>query len=123
MATSTILGISTVRTVPLSDDSLEVQSVASGSGQIPVSLLCGRLLANDVYPIGSATNTLFTISYRSTLPVVPTKIRLTFYTPSTSSSLIQGNVVSGTISNMSFQVQLFGPTGDTTHSIFWEALA
>jgi len=123
MATSTILGISTVRTVPLSDDSLEVQSVASGSGQISVSLLCGRLLANDVYTIGSATNTLFTISYRSTLPVVPTKIRLTFYTPSTSSSLIQGNVVSGTISNTTFQVQLFGPTGDTTHSIFWEALA
>jgi len=123
MATSTILGIPTTVTQPRADDSMELQSSSLGSAQITVANLCGRLLATNVYTIGSTTLTLFTISYGSTLPVVPTKIRLTFYSPSSSSSLVYGNVISGTISNTSFQVQLLGPTGDTAHQIFWEALA
>lgn len=125
MAFSTILNIPTTVTQVRSDDSMELQSVSAGSAQITVANLCGRLLANGIYTITSSTATLLTINYLPTgsLTVTPTRIRLTFYMPSATATLIQGNVVSSTISMSSFQVQLFGPTGDTTHSIFWEALA
>ena len=125
MATSTIIGIPTTVTQTRSDDYIELQSTSAGSANILASNAFGRLLANNVYTITSSTATLLTINYlmSGSLPVTPTRIRLTFYTPSSTAALIQGNVVSSTISATSFQVQLFGPTGDTTHKIFWEALA
>lgn len=123
MATSTIIGIPTTVTATRSDDYIELQSTSAGSANILASNAFGRLLATNVYTISSSTATLLTISFGSTLPVTPTKIRLTFYTPSSTAALIQGNVVSGSISTTQFQVQLFGPAGDTSHSIFWEALA
>ena len=120
MATSSILGIGTTISAPRTDDSMEVQSVSLGSAQMPMSAL-NTPMDSGLATLSSATAVTFTISYHSTLATAPTRWRLTLILPSVTASIPGIAVVPGTTSQ--FTLVLTGPTGDTTHKVFWEALA
>jgi hypothetical protein len=121
MATSTILGISTTVTAPRLDDSVELQSVAAGSAQITVANLIGTILAKGNTTITSPSSQTIAVSFGGTVAAVPTRIYLTIYCLSSSATVVFGNVISGSITNTGFSVQLSGPTGDATHIISWTA--
>lgn len=121
----TILQIPRQITVPDLDDFIEVQSATLGSAGLDFAAL-GVILAKGTFTLTSATATLLTISLGGTLPAVPSNFRLTFNGESVggggSGNIIFGNVVSDTVTDTQFQVQLLGPPGDTTHTLYWEAL-
>ena len=121
MANETILQIGRAVTVPDADASLEIQSVASGSAQIPVSAF-NVPLDSGLYTIASATAVLFTIDYpHGPLAAVPTRFRLTVIIPNATANLIAAFIVGGWNAT-DFQLAISGPAGDTTHTVFWEAL-
>jgi hypothetical protein len=119
MADETILEITRTLTTPDLDASFEGQSAANGSFQCPVSAL-NAPMDSGVYAITSASAVSFTVAFNYTLPQTPTRIRLTLLMPNTSASMPGiGAVINNAIN---FALCLTGPTGDTTHKVFWEAL-
>lgn len=122
MADETILEIGRVVTVPDADASLEGQSASLGSFQIPYSAL-NYPLDSGVFTISSASLSSFVVPFNYTLRSVPTRFRLTLIMPpgATGATPMPGL---GALPNSTanFTLLLTGPTGDTTHQVFWEAL-
>lgn len=124
-ATETILQIPTVRTYPLTDDSMEVQSIATGSGQLALSLLVGgTLLASGTATLNTTSATLQTINFGSTLPSIPSRVEVQFYKTAAAALIPSGAVVLNESTTTQFQLQLAGPLDSTTaYTIFWKAFA
>ena len=123
MADATILSIARAVTQPDLDSYFELQSVANGTGKCPVSALAWPI-ASGTFTIPSATAVLFTVDFQAgavALPIVPSKIRLTKYIPTSTSNMFDAWVVLGW-NNTSFQLAISGPAGDVLHEVFWEAL-
>jgi hypothetical protein len=115
----TILGITRTVAIPDSDASLELQSASLGSGQFPASGL-NFPIASGIYTIASAAATAFTVPYGSTLASNPTRFRVTLNGLGTTGTMPVLAATQGTTAN--FLLTLSGPTGDITHTVFWEAL-
>ena len=119
MANETILDIGRSVTLPDADASMEIQGAALGSAQLPMSAL-NYPLDSGIFTIPSATLISFTVAFSYTLRSNPTRIRATLIGTGSTGSIPGFACVPA--STMAFNLQLTGPTGDTSHKIFWEAL-
>ena len=98
---------------------MECQGAALGSFQMPMSAL-NYPLDSGVYTIPSASVISFTVPFNYTLRSNPTRIRATLIGTGSTGTIPGFACVPS--STMAFNLQLTGPTGDTAHKIFWEAL-
>lgn len=119
MANETILQITRVVTLPDSDASFEIQSVANGSAQCPCSAL-NFPVASGIFAITSATITSFTVALGVTLGSAATRVRLTLIMPNTSANMPV--IGASNLTTTNFVLNLSGPTGNTTTKVFWEVL-
>jgi hypothetical protein len=81
-------------------------------------------LAWGTFTIPSATAVVFTVDFQAgavALAVTPSAIRLTKIIPTSGSYMFDAWIVAGWNAT-SFQLAISGPSGDTTHQVYWEAL-